>query len=102
MENNIEIDISLQDNNVIISSKYKKLIINQNDKEIKGSAILEFIQYTVGNKYELKELREELAGNEFVKSVYDIFEEVCHKLNNIDELSNDENNTIIYNDELPF
>lgn len=102
MENNIEIDIKLEDNNIIISSENKNITINQNEKEIKGSKILQFIQYSVGNKYKLKNLKEEYADNEFVKSVYDIFEEICRKLNNIEEFTNTENENNIYSDELPF
>ena len=81
----ISITISKSANCILIqSTEGQQIEINDNNKELKASDVIDFLKYSNSKKYELTPLQEDEKSDKNVISVYEIFNEIIEKINPTD------------------
>lgn len=80
----IKITISKENNVIYIrSSQGKQIEINDTNKELKATEIIEFLNYSKEASYSLEPLNMDLTKDKNILSIHMIFEEIIEKLNPI-------------------
>ena len=83
----INIEVTRENKDILVkSTEGRQIKILENNKELKASETLQFLNYMEGKKYILKPLEQELKNDQNIQYVYQIFKEIIEKLNPIEEI----------------
>ncbi len=78
----VEITIGKDRDNIFIkSSEGQNITISNDNKELKATETIEFLNYTKNKNYVVIPLNEELQKDKNIVSIYMIFKEISDKLN---------------------
>lgn len=83
----INIEVTRENKDILVkNTEGRQIKILENNKELKASETLQFLNYMEGKKYILKPLEQELKNDKNIQYVYQIFQEIIEKLNPIEEI----------------